>query len=67
MIDKHLQLKDDDGNVSALNNVDSYISLLNIITSSKSDDEIQEELLDLVGFHNFTLLGELIKRREAIK
>ena len=37
------------------------------MTSSKSDDEIQGELLDLVGFHNFTLLGELLKRREAIK
>ena len=67
LIDKHLQHNDEDGNTSALHNADSYISLLNTVTSTKSDDEIQGELLDLVGFHNFTLLGELLSKREAIK
>lgn len=67
LIDKHLQYKDDEGNVSALNSADSYSNVLNIITSKKFDEEIQEELLDFVGFHNFTLLQELIAKRDAIK
>jgi hypothetical protein len=67
LIDKHLQYKDDDGNVSALNSADSYANVLNIIISKKFDEEIQEELLDFVGFHNFTLLQELIAKRDAIK
>ena len=40
LIDKHLQHNDEDGNTSALHNADSYISLLNTVTSTKSDDEI---------------------------
>lgn len=41
--------------------------MLNILISSKSDDEIQTELLDLVGYHNFSLLEQLLARREAIR
>lgn len=67
LIDKHLQYKDDEGNVSALNSADSYSYVLNIIISKKFDEEIQDELLDFVGFHNFTLLQELIAKRDAIK
>ena len=67
LLDKHLQHKDDDGNVSALHSSDSYINLLNIVISNKSNEEIQEDLLDLVGFHNFMLLEQLMNKREEIK
>jgi hypothetical protein len=67
LIDKHLQHKDEEGNVSALHSADSYINLLNIVISQKSNEEIQEDLLDLVGFHNFMLLEQLMSKREAIK
>jgi hypothetical protein len=60
LLENHLNLVDDEGNKSALQSADSYISLLNIVTSTKSDDDIQEELICLVGFHNFELLGHLI-------
>jgi hypothetical protein len=67
LIDKHLEHKDEDGNESALHTTDSYINLLNIVTSQKSNEEIQEELLDLVGFHNFPLLEQLLSRRQDIR
>jgi len=67
LIDKYLQHKDDDGNVSALHSADSYITLLNIVISAKTNEEIQDELLDLVGFHNFALLEQLMAKREDIK
>ena len=35
--------------------------------SKKTSEEIQEELLDLIGFHNIELLTNLIERREFIK
>ena len=53
--------------MSALHTADSYVTLLNIVISQKTNEEIQEELLDLVGFHNFALLEHLINKREAIK
>lgn len=59
--------KDEEGNVSALHSADSYINLLNIVISQKTNEEIQEELLDLVGYHNFTLLEQLMNKREQIK
>lgn len=67
LLDKHLQFADEDGNQSALHSADSYINLLNIVISPKSNEEIQEELLDLVGFHNFALLEQLMAKREQIK
>jgi hypothetical protein len=67
LLDKYLQDKDEDGNVSALRSADAYMNLLNIVVSSKSSEAIQEELLDLVGFHNFTLLEQLVGKREEIK
>jgi len=66
-LDKHLNHQDEEGNVSALHTADSYINLLNIVISTKSNEEIQDELLDLVGFHNFLLLEQLMNKREAIK
>jgi hypothetical protein len=66
-LDKHLRLVDDEGNTTALNTADAYVNLLNILITSKKNEEIQNELLDLVGFHNFELLEKLIERREIIK
>jgi len=40
---------------------------LNIILSNKKNEEIQEELLDLVGFQNLELLEQLLDKRELIK
>lgn len=56
LLDVHLKPEDDEGNKSAVESADGYITLLNIVISSKSNDDIQNELLDLVGFHNFDLL-----------
>jgi hypothetical protein len=67
LLDKHLKHVDEEGNMSALHTADAYINLLNIVTSQKTNEEIQEELLDLVGFHNFPLLEHLINKRDAIK
>lgn len=67
IIDKYLKLTDDDGNKTALNTADAYVNLLNILLTSKKNEEIQGELLDLVGFHNFELLEKLIERRDIIK
>ena len=67
ILDRYLKLEDEEGNPSALNNADAYINLLNIMLSNKKNEEIQNELLDLVGFHNFEMLEQLIIRREFIK
>jgi hypothetical protein len=56
-----------DGGVSLLNSTDAYANLLTIILSAKKNDEISEELLDLVGYHNFELLQQLLEKREFIK
>lgn len=61
IVDKHLN---DD---SVLNSTDAYANLLQIVLSSKKDEEIQDELLDLVGFDNFELLQQLIEKRPFIQ
>ena len=60
-------LTEADGNAAILHSPDSYMRLLNTVTSGKSDDEIQNELIEMVDFHNFECVVELIKRRSAIK
>lgn len=55
IIDKYLQ-EPEDGSASLLNSTDAYANLLTIILSPKKNEEISEDLLDLVGFHNFELL-----------
>jgi hypothetical protein len=37
------------------------------LLTPKKSEEIQEDLLSLVGFHNFELLEKLIERRDIIK
>ena len=67
-IDKYLKLYGEEGNPSILiNNIDAFANLLNIVTSNKKDEEIQGELLDLVGFHNFELLEAIMRKRQYIK
>lgn len=62
-----MQLTDEEGNVSAVNNQDGYIQLLEIIRGNKTDDQVGEDLIELLGFHNFELVSGLIEKREAIK
>lgn len=56
LVDKYLKLTDEEGNPSALNSADAFVNLLSSLLSNKKNEEIQGELLDLVGFHNFELL-----------
>ena len=60
-------MKHEEGSTSALSTADAYVNLLNILLTTKKNEEIQEELLDLVGYHNFELLEQLIDRREIIR
>jgi hypothetical protein len=64
IVDKYLNEESDS---SALNSTDAYANLLQIVLSNKKDEEIQNELLDLVGFENFELLSQLIEKRTFIK
>lgn len=42
--------------MTALNTADAYVNLLNLLLSNKKNDEITEDLINLVGFHNFEFL-----------
>jgi hypothetical protein len=53
LVDKYLN---EEASSSVLNSTDAYANLLHIILCSKKNEEIQDELLDLVGFDNFELL-----------
>lgn len=55
-MERYLQLRDEEGNLTVLNSADAYVNLLNILLANKKNEEIQEDLLGLVGFHNFELL-----------
>lgn len=57
----------EDGSANLLNSLDGYASLLSVILSNKRNEEIQEELMDLVGFQNIDLCGKLIEKREIIQ
>ena len=50
-----------------LTSIDGYANLLSIILSNKRSEEIQEELISLVGFENLELCGQLIEKRELIQ
>ena len=54
-------------NSTVLNSTDAYANLLNIVLSTKKNEEIQEELLDLVGYDNFELLTYLLEKRAFIQ
>ena len=40
ILDRYLKTEDEDGNPTALNNVDAYVNLLNILLTSKKSEEI---------------------------
>jgi len=40
ILDKHLRLRDDDGNLSALNTPHAVVNLLNILLTQKKPEEI---------------------------
>ena len=67
ILDKYLVHEDSDGNLTALNTADAYVTLLNLILSNKKNEDIQEDLLNLVGYLNFGFLYQLIEKREIIK
>ena len=50
-----------------LNTIDGYENILRIVLSPKRDNEIEGELFDLLGSHNFELLSQLIEKRDLIK
>lgn len=56
----------EDGSSNLLNTIDGYANLLSIILSSKKSEEIQEELLSLVGFENIEMCTQLIEKRDLI-
>ena len=57
----------EDGSSNLLNTIDGYANLLSIILSSKKSEEIQEELLSLVGFENIEMCTQLIEKRDLIQ
>lgn len=60
IVDKYLN---DEAESSLLNSTDAYANLLQMVLSQKKNEEIQDELLDLVGYDNFELLSQLIEKR----
>jgi len=64
IVDKYLN---DEANSTVLNSTDAYANLLQITLSAKKNEEIQDELLDLVGYDNFELLSQLLEKRQFIK
>ena len=54
-------------NSTVLNSTDAYANLLTIVLSPKKNEEIQEELLDLVGYDNLELLTQLLEKRAFIQ
>ena len=54
-------------NSTVLNSTDAYANLLSIVLTTKKNEEIQEELLDLVGYDNLELLTQLLEKRAFIQ
>jgi hypothetical protein len=54
-------------NSTVLNSTDAYANLLSIVLTTKKNEEIQEELLDLVGYDNLELLTQLLEKRLFIQ
>jgi hypothetical protein len=55
IIDTYLQ--DAEDGTQVLGSVDAYANLLSIVMSPKANEELEDELLNLVGFHNLDLLA----------
>lgn len=41
-------------------------SLVQILSSSKSDDELQNELIEMLGFDLFEFIAEILSKRQLI-
>ncbi len=54
-------------NSTVLNSTDAYANLLSIVLTTKKNEEIQEELLDLVGYDNLEILTQLLEKRVFIQ
>jgi len=52
---------------SVLNNNDAYANLLQLLLSRKQNDELQEDLVELVGFEHLLLIEDLLAKREFIQ
>jgi hypothetical protein len=65
IIEKHVLVDQSEENM--LKTPDQVSSLLTIIRSSKSDNDIQSELIDLLGYGNMDMMEDLFKRRADIK
>jgi hypothetical protein len=62
LVDKHLSQEN-----SVLNNNDAYANLLQLLLSRKLNDELQEDLVELVGFEHLLLIEDLLAKREFIQ
>lgn len=50
-----------------LPNADTLLSSLDaVLSSSRPDDAIQEELLDLIGFDHLDLITDVLQERSAV-
>ena len=50
-----------------LPNVDTLLSSLDaVLSSSRLDDAIQEELLDLIGFDHLVLITDVLQERSVV-
>lgn len=60
-------MTDTDDDLTAMSTTDAYANLLAVLLSQKKNEEIQEDLLDLVGYHNLEMLGLFFEKRDLIK
>eukprot|EP00118_Oscarella_pearsei_P012973 m.99165 g.99165 ORF g.99165 m.99165 type:complete len:2211 (+) comp37045_c0_seq2:40-6672(+) len=52
--------------VSGMSVADMFSMLFDILSSTRSDDDIQNELFDLLGFEKFDLIQEMLTNRHEI-
>lgn len=53
-------------NPDILSSPDVALKVLNLVISSQSQDNIQSELLDFLGFENIETVGKMLENRDAI-
>lgn len=64
---KNLYITAIQNNPSQLDDSSMALHTLHILISEKSSDEIQNELLEFLGFENIEVIGEMIMNRDIIK
>jgi len=65
--DKNIFLQIISNNATLSNSPELVSSIVDIIGSTKSDDEIQQDLIDFLGYDELDLISELIQNRKQIK